>query len=222
MQVLFCLNLYLFVLVYLSMLHEEEKIQIVEPDTGEPTGELVYRSEIFSRQLWCRTTNVFILNDEGQILCHKRSHKKERYPGVWCTHFGGHVTEGESFRINAIKEMEEEVGMHVQAFQMIPWRTSKKEHSRIWVRDFLTVYNGSLDALRLQDGEIDEVAWFSASEILQKLTMDDPDWQDELVGFHDFREDYQCLRAALTACLDIGIFGGPFMTLKNWHPNEVV
>jgi len=202
------------------MLHEEEKIQVVDEHTGEPTGLLVPRSEIFSKGLWCRTSNVFVLNDEGQILCHKRSANKERYPGVWVTHFGGHVTEGESFRINAIKEMEEELGMRVNAFQMIPWRTSRKVNSRIWTRDFVTVYSDSLDKLVMQRGEIDELIWRSSAEILTHLENKDPQWLDELAGFHDFTEDYQCLRAVLTAALDVGIFGGPYSGLKNWSPTE--
>ncbi len=202
------------------MLHEEEKIQVVDEHTGEPTGELVPRSEIFSRKLWCRTSNVFVLNDEGQVLCHKRSAKKERLPGFWVTHFGGHVTEGESFRINAIKEMEEEVGMAVNSFQMIPWRTSRKMSERIWTRDFVTMYNGSLDALKLQEGEIDEVGWFSFTEISKKLEEKDPLWNEEMVGYHVFHEDYQCVRAAVTAALDIGIFSGPYAHLKKWSPKE--
>lgn len=125
--------------------------------TGEPTGELVPRSEIFSKKLWCRTSNIFVLNEEGQVFCHRRSMQKERYPGVWVTHFGGHVTEGESFRINAIKEMEEEVGLRINAFQVIPWRTSRKPDSRIWTQDFVTVYDEPLEHLKLQKGEINKV-----------------------------------------------------------------
>lgn len=205
-----------------SMLHEEEKIQVVDQYTGEPTGELVPRSEIFSKKLWCRTSNIFVLNEEGQVLCHRRSLQKERFPGVWVTHFGGHVTSGESFRINAIKEMEEEVGLKVNAFQMIPWRTSRKVDSRIWTRDFVTVYNEPLDGLKLQQGEIDEVAWFSPQDIIEKIKGDDVAWIEELAGYHDFVEDYQCLRAVLTAALDIGIFGAPYMALKNWSPTEAL
>ena len=203
------------------MIHEE-KIQVVDEHTGEPTGEIVPRKEIFERNLWCRTTNIFILNKEGQVLCQKRSSNKERFPGVWITHFGGHVTEGESFRINAVKEVEEELGLLIPMFQMIPWRTSCKIESRIWTRDFVTVYNGPLEKLIIQKSEVDHIEWYSPAEILNhienKLL---PEWITELSGFHEFREDYQCLRAVLTACLDIGIFGGPFIQLKNWHPEDI-
>lgn len=197
----------------------EELIQVVDEHTGEPTGELVTRKDIFEKKLWCRSTNVFIVNSEGQILCHQRSLNKERFPGVWSTHFGGHVTAGESFKINAVKELEEEVGLPVNMFQMVPWRTSRKESQRLWMRDFVTVYDGLPEDLVLQKTEIEQVRFMSISEILDTLNDRSKGvlWE-EMAGVYEVNEDYQALRAVLTACLDIGIFGNPFTNLKNWNP----
>ncbi len=197
----------------------EELIQVVDEHTGEPTGELVPRSEIFSKKLWCRSTNVFVVNSEGQILCQQRSLSKERFPGVWSTHFGGHVTAGESFKINAVKELEEEIALSVNMFQMVPWRTSRKESARLWMRDFVTVYDGRPEDLVLQKSEIEQVRFMSISEIIESHKDDSHEikWE-ELAGVYEVNEDYQALRAVLTACLDIGIFGSPFTNLKNWNP----
>lgn len=197
----------------------DELIQVVDEHTGEPTGELVTRKEIFEKKLWCRSTNVFVVNSEGQILCQQRSLNKERFPGVWSTHFGGHVSAGESFKINAVKELEEEIGLSVNMFQMIPWRTSRKESVRLWMRDFVTVYDGRVEDLVIQKSELEQVRFMSISEILD--TLEDKTkgviWE-ELAGVYEVHEDYQALRAVLTACLDIGIFGNPFTNLKNWNP----
>lgn len=197
----------------------QEMIQIVDPETGEPTGEHLSRSELFEKNLWCRTTNVFILNSAGQVLCHQRSENKERFPGVWSTHFGGHVTQGESFKISALKEIQEEIGVKVNAFQLIPWRTSKKENSRIWVRDFLTVYDGDINDLKIQTEEIQQVKWFSPQEINEMLDIEGSESGTQwLAGTHDFESDYQCMRAVLTATIDIGIFGGDFKPMHKWQP----
>jgi isopentenyldiphosphate isomerase len=199
----------------------EEKIQVVDQTTGEPTGEIVTRGELFEKKLWCRTTNVFVMNAEGQLLCHKRGMTRERFPGAWSTHFGGHVSAGESFRINALKEAEEELGLKVNVFQMIPWRTSCKTSQRIWARDFITVYNGRIEDLVYQKSEIDEIAWFSPNEILTNLTNESQsDWKDDFVGFHDFNPDYLCMRAVLTACLDLGVFSTTYHPLHKWNPSE--
>lgn len=201
-----------------------ELLQIVDPETGEPTGEHVPRHELFSKKLWCRTTNIFVLNSEGQVLCHQRSMNKERYPGAWSTHFGGHITEGESFKISALKELSEEIGLTVNSFQLIPWRTSKKEASRIWVRDFLTVYDGPIDTLKLQTEELEQVKWFTPQEILEEIDREvepeemEGEFAEWLAGTHDFEADYQCMRAVLTATIDAGIFGGEFKPLHKWHP----
>ena len=197
----------------------DELLQIVDPETGEPTGEHLPRKEVFEKKLWCRTTNIFVLNSKGEILCHERSLSKERFPGAWTTHFGGHVTEGESFKISALKEVEEEIGLKVNAFQLIPWRTSHKEVSRIWVRDFITVYDGEIENLKIQEDEIENVKWFKAEEILSELDSESETGSTNwLAGTHDFNADYQCMRAVLTATIDAGIFGGNFTTLKKWHP----
>mgnify|MGYP002134094096 CR=1 FL=1 len=197
----------------------EELIQVVDEFTGEPIGISVPRSELFAKNLWCRSTNIFVLNSEGQILCHQRSLNKERYPGVWSTHFGGHVSDGESFRINAVKEVEEEIGLPVHMFQMVPWRTSRKTQQRIWMRDFITVYNGPVEKLELQESEIKQVRFMAPNEILETITDKSLGYEwGELAGAYNFREDYQCLRAVLTACLDAGIFNTNYHELSKWAP----
>lgn len=200
---------------------QQELLQVVDPETGEPTGQLLTRKDLFEQKAWCRTTNIFVLNSKGEVLCHQRSLDKERFPGAWATHFGGHVTKDESFKISALKELEEEISLKVNPFQLIPWRTSKKDVSRIWVRDFLTLYNGTTADLKIQESEIQRIKWFTPEEILKQLESESADSLDGaswLAGTHDFFSDYQCMRAVLTAALDIGIFGGDYKPLHKWSP----
>lgn len=200
----------------------EELLQVVDAETGEPTGEHLPRKQVLEEKLWCRTTNIFVLNSKGQVLCHQRSLDKERFPGAWSTHFGGHITKGESFKISALKELEEEIGIKANPFQLIPWRTSKKAVSRIWVRDYITVFDGDINTLQVQKSEIEQVKWFDAEEILAELDSEDENEELNvtvwLAGTHDFNTDYQCMRAVLTATLDAGIFGGDYKDLHKWHP----
>lgn len=179
---------------------------------------------MIKRKLWGRSTNVFILNSQGHILCNQRSLTKERFPGAWATHFGGHVAKGESFKINALKELEEEIGLKVNHFQIIPWRTSKKNMSRLWIRDFLTVFDEPLDNLIPQKREIEQVAWFTPEKIIAELEMEgkddtSPPW---LAGTHDFATDYQCMRAVLTAILDAKIFSSTYHSLHKWQPPDTI
>ncbi|MDB5255244.1 MAG: hydrolase [Candidatus Nomurabacteria bacterium] len=201
---------------------QNELLQIVDMHTGEPTGEHIARSEFHKNKLWGRSTNIFVLNTEGQILCHHRPMDKEYFPGAWSTHFGGHIVEGESYKIGALKEIEEEIGIKINAHQLVPWRTSKKSIARLWVRDFITVLDRDISTIKFQESEITEIKWFTPQEILEYLDAEDVEtglnvgsW---MAGTHNFNEDYQCMRAVLTAMLDIGIFGGDYKPLHKWHP----
>lgn len=173
-----------------------EKLRIVHPETNKFIGLCLDRDQAIASGAWCRSTNIFVLNNDGQVLCHKRSEKKERLPGVWSTHLGGHVNEQETYTSNAIKEVEEEVGIVVDASRLLPWRTSKLEKARLWIRDFLLVYDAPIHHFVPQKNEVDELQWMHAHEILSASEKDPKKW---CAGTHDFRIEYECMQAVRTA-----------------------
>lgn len=179
------------------------------------------RAEAIAQGAWCRSTNVFVLDGHGRILCHRRSALKERHPGAWSTHLGGHVTEGESFVMNAVKELEEESGIVTEATSLIPWRTTKLEGARLWVREYVTIVEPSEITLVPQDGEVDEFRWFTPSEIVRRADDGAASGQELwLAGTHDFRTEYFCMRAVLTAAHAIGALRIP-EPLRAWHPDAI-
>lgn len=197
----------------------EELLQIVDEKTGDLIGKQVTRKEVIEQRLWCRSTNIFVMNSKGQILCHQRSLNKERYPGWWMTHFGGHVSGEESYDDNAIKEVHEEIGIEVKPEELLPWRTSRKEESRLWVRDYITIFDGDTSELTLQKSEIEQVKWFSPEQIFAEL--DNEDTEDGVgwkAGTHNFEQDYLCMRAVLTSALHMGLFSDSFHHMKKWTP----
>lgn len=202
---------------------QEDNLQIVDEHTGEPTGVILPRSEVIKNRYWCRSTNVYVMNQKGELLCHQRSQNRERHPGVWSTHFGGHVCAQETFKINALKELEEEIGLTISHYRLIPWRTSKIELQRLWARDFLTVYDGDIESLNMQKAEIDNVEWFTPERIINELQAEGQfdDLRIWIAGTHDFHTDYQCMRAVLTAVLDANLFSREhYYHLHKWKPVE--
>lgn len=193
-----------------------EKLQIVDPKTGEPTGAHMLRAEAIASGAWCRSTNVFILNAKGEVLCHRRSPLKERHPGAWSTHLGGHVTEGESFLMNAVKELEEESGIRLAPEALLPWRTTRLERARLWVREFVAVVDPARITLVPQPGEVEEFRWLSPAEIVRLAKSGA--W---LAGTHDFRTEYFCLRAVLTAAHALGAIRIP-PRLRAWQPETLM
>lgn len=193
-----------------------EVLEIVREDSNKPTGVALSRAEVLAKSAWCRSTNVFVLNSQGDILCHQRSLQKERMPGMWCTHLGGHVSAGETYEVNAAKELEEEAGIIVPPHRLIPWRTTKLNKARLWVREFVTCLDVDIHQLNPQAGEVEAFAWKTVEAILHEASLDSSRW---CAGTHDFFAEYQCLRAVLAAAGHLGVWETPMQEqLHVWHP----
>lgn len=173
-----------------------EELEVVRESDGVPLGIYLPRKEALAQGAWCRSTNVFILNTDGEVLCHQRSMEKERLPGVWCTHFGGHVSKHEDFESNALKEVEEEAGITLPASKLFPWRTTRLTKARLWVREFVAHHDILLEDLRAQPGEVEQFVWKRPEAIMWEAMHDPAMW---CAGTLDFRVEYACMNAVLTA-----------------------
>lgn len=177
-----------------------ERIEIVHEHNGEPLGVVLKRPDVFAQNAWCRSTNVFVLNNTGEVLCHQRSLNKERMPGVWVTHLGGHIGEGETPETNALKELEEEANIAAAPQQIIRWskmpilETSRVKNVRLWMHNFVTLFEGDMASIKPQTGEVETFAWLTLDEILHEEKKNPLQWN---AGIHDFASEYFHLRAAL-------------------------
>ncbi len=194
-----------------------EHLELICSTTGEGLGVAVPRHAALRAQVWCRSTNIYVLNHKGEILVHQRSMEKERMPGVWVTHLGGHVGEGETYESNALKELEEEAGIKVDEKQLVPWRTTRIDKARLWTREFVTVHDAEVDKLVAQPGEVDRFAWMSPEEILKASHAEPHMWQ---AGTHDFRNEYYCLRSAIITAHSLGAMEIP-SHMGTWNPVTV-
>ncbi len=191
-----------------------ENLEVVHHETGEPTGVALPRAEAIAAGAWCRSTNVYVMNPRGEILCHRRAAEKERLPGVWSTHLGGHVAAGETYESNALKELEEEAGVAVAVWQLLPWRTTRIIGARLWTREFVALLDRPDTDFVPQPGEVDAFEWLSLKEILKRSNREPQKW---CAGTHDFLVEYQCMRAALA----VGHAFGALETLHglgSWGP----
>ncbi|HTM68550.1 MAG TPA: NUDIX domain-containing protein [Candidatus Binatia bacterium] len=195
-----------------------EMLHIVHPETGEPVGRPMPRAEAIASGAWCRSTNVFVFNSQGHVLCHRRSPSKERLPGAWMTHLGGHVGAGETYETNARKELREEAGLFVGVAQLLPWRTTRIEHARLWAREFVTLADVGEDDLVPQPGEVEEFRWMTLDGVLRAADAAPEAW---CAGTHDFRTEYLCMRAALNVGDAAGVLPLPD-ALRVWRPGLAV
>ncbi len=189
-----------------------EELEIVHEHTGELIGKVLPRGEAIEQQAWCRSTNIFVLNPEGHVLCHQRTMNKERMPGYWMTHLGGHVGVGETYESNAWKELHEEAGIWVKPHELVSWRTTKIPSARLWARDFVVMVDQPHHEFTPQPGEVEQFAWKSPQEIMEAVRTG----ANFCAGVHDFRVEYHCLRAALATAQAHGVMDLPSKT-HIWH-----
>ncbi|HVM90556.1 MAG TPA: NUDIX domain-containing protein [Verrucomicrobiae bacterium] len=190
-----------------------EHLPIVSEHSNEELGTLP-RSEAIATGAWCRSTNVFVVNSAGQLLCHQRSMLKERLPGGWSTHVGGHVGVGETYESNALKELEEEAGLIVKPEQLIQWRTTKLDKSRLWVREYVVLADHPESHFIPQPGEVEQFKWMSVRDILRSAEGNPGQW---FAGTHDLRTEYEAMRAALVVAHTLGACEVP-KEMHSWQP----
>jgi len=172
-----------------------ELLSIALEHKPKPSGIFLPRNQAIQNGAWCMTTNIFVINSKGELLCHQRSKFKDRMPGCWMTHLGGHVCHGESYESNAEKELHEESGINVEPNKMIPWRISSLTDKKIWAKDFVYFYDGSIGSLTPQEKEVDKFEWMSFEDVLFAQEQSPKDWY---AGVHNLRYEYWSIRTALS------------------------
>lgn len=90
-----------------------EWLDIVDMD-GNPTGEVVERTQAHRKGIWHRTSHVWLVrkyDQEIQVLLQKRSRNKDSYPGCYDTSSAGHIPAGSGYEESALRELKEELGV---------------------------------------------------------------------------------------------------------------
>lgn len=150
----------------------EEKVVIV--DNNNKIVDVVPRSVMRSKGLQHRSTYIIINNSKGQVLVQKRSADKDLYPEYYDPTTGGVVVENETYEENAVRELEEELGIKGAQLQTHFDYQFEDGPVRVWGRVFSTTYDGPIE---LVDGEVDAYCFIHPNDLEQffdgKLVMPD-------------------------------------------------
>lgn len=121
------------------------------------------RSEVHARGLLHRAVHVLVFNSRGEIFLQKRSMRKDRQPGVWDSSCSGHVDSGEDYDQTAVRELGEEIGLHLAA---PPKRLFKIDACEETDAEFVWVYRCEHDGpFRLDPDEIEAGDWFAPERV---------------------------------------------------------
>jgi isopentenyldiphosphate isomerase len=148
-----------------------EEIFDVVNEQDEVTSQ-ARRSEVHRLGLRHRAAHVLVFNARGLLFLQKRSHLKDRHPGVWDSSAAGHVDSGESYEACAVRETAEELGL---VLREPPERLFKIEACAVTGQEFVWVYRCQAEGpFVLPPAEIERGDWFEP-EMLDRWIQENPD-----------------------------------------------
>ena len=129
-------------------------------------------------------------DDDEFLLVQRRTTIKDYCPGKLDPTPGGVVGFGESYMLNATREMMEEMnidlseesGNEMKELFTFPYQDDKV---RVWGGMFEVIYRRPLEEIKMQPEEVDEVLRLSMSDIRRMATEDPDDWMPD--GLHAIR-----------------------------------
>lgn len=106
--------------------------------------------------------HICIFNAQGQLLIQKRVPEKKLWPGLWDVSAAGGVSAGETCRTSAEREVEEELGIHLDLAGIRPSVTVNFDKG---FDDFYIVNRDiDLSELKLQKEEVSAARWVTIEE----------------------------------------------------------
>lgn len=146
--------------------HANERFEVVD-EQDRVIGTARRRECHGNPALVHRTAHVVVQSADGRMLLQKRSLAKDIQPGRWDTAVGGHLHVGESYEQAARREMAEEIGVTptLPLRHLFDTRIRNRIESEN-VRVYGLVHEGPFVP---QPGEVDELRFWSAREVVQAL-----------------------------------------------------
>ena len=133
------------------------------------TGETVLKGDKIPEGRYIIVVLVFIQNSKGKFLIQKRSERKN---GKYAT-TGGHPKAGESSIQGILTEVEEEIGLKLNADDLQLYFSDKSEKEKVfWDDYYIKMDVEDIKKLKLQKEEVEDIEWFSESEIVELMKQD--------------------------------------------------
>lgn len=144
-----------------------EYVDILD-EYGNKTGEVQERKQAKQEGKYTLGVHVWICNSRNEFLLQKRSYQKHNFPGMWDS-TGGCVQTGENSRDAILREIKEELGLHLDCDEpKYLFQLSAKENNKPM---FLDVYflkkDIDITQLKLQKEEVEEVDYVPVETVIQ-------------------------------------------------------
>ena len=152
------------------MIDPDELIFVVDQNNN-PLQPLP-RKIAHKNNFWHRTTGIWVINSGKQVLCQKRSMRKDQNPGKQEAFFGGHLGPNEDFTESAAREISEELGQTITVGQFVLYpdvgKSDKSAHKEFQYI-FVLILNKDVENFQFEKEEIDQLEWVSLDELKKIL-----------------------------------------------------
>jgi isopentenyldiphosphate isomerase len=157
----------------------EEWLPLVDPD-GRRIGKALRSHAHGNPELLHPVVHCLVVNSKEELLLQLRSCTKDVQPGRWDTSVGGHVGYHETVEQSLMREIREELGIHVNLDELLwlhRYVMTNSVESEL-VTTFLLMHEGPFVPEPL---EIDELRFWSVAEIerVRGQSILTPNFEDE-------------------------------------------
>lgn len=178
-----------------------ELLDVLNED-GTPTGEAVSRDKAHREGILHGTSQIFIYrikDNKVQILLQRRSHEKDSFPDCLDISSAGHIPFGVSPEDNAVKELNEELGLIVDKSQLqflFLHRSSgiNNFHGQVFNDEQISsvyVLECDREDFVVQKSELSEVVWQDADITIRHIEAEDKEY---CLDEWKFKEVTKCIK----------------------------
>ena len=130
-------------------------------------GKTMVRGAEFEPDCYHMVVHACIFNAKGEMLIQQRQPFKEGWPNLWDITVGGSATMGDSSQDAMERELFEEIGLKLDLQQVRPHLTINFDKGFDDV--YLIEKEVDIEALVLQESEVQRVKWATKEEIFAML-----------------------------------------------------
>lgn len=165
---------------------KDEIFDVLDKD-GNFTGKIKPRKEVHQNGDWHKAVHVWIINSKNELLIQKRSPNKDIAPNQWDISVAGHIPAGGDGLTTALREIEEELGVHIEQknleylFTVTQSKTKKNYINNEFNEVYLLKLDLDISKIVLQKEELTEIKFIHFTE-LEKLINGD---NDKIFVSHD-------------------------------------
>ncbi|MGM8216434.1 NUDIX hydrolase [Bacillaceae bacterium W0354] len=132
-----------------------------------PTGKQMVRGEAFKEGDYHLVIHICLFNEKGEMLIQQRQSDRESWSNMWDVTVGGSAIVGETSQKAAQRELQEEIGVHLDFSDKRPSLTVNFSHG---FDDYYLVQTElNISELPLPTEEVKQVTWASKEEIIRRI-----------------------------------------------------